>query len=61
MYLKMERKNKIKVNSKVNFTNVKMSAAFHGGLTLNQQKKNSKNSKINAISMCRRFELFAFC
>jgi histidinol phosphatase-like enzyme (inositol monophosphatase family) len=33
------KKNKIKVNSKVNFTNMKMSAAFHGGLTLNQQKK----------------------
>jgi fructose-1,6-bisphosphatase/inositol monophosphatase family enzyme len=33
------KKNKIKVNSKVIFTNMKMSAAFHGGLTLNQQKK----------------------
>src|SRR5210317_1755342 len=33
------KKNKIKVNSKVNFINMKMSAAFHGGLTLNQQKK----------------------
>jgi histidinol phosphatase-like enzyme (inositol monophosphatase family) len=33
------KKNKIKVNSKVNFTNMKMSAAFHGGLTLDQQKK----------------------
>jgi len=33
------KKHKIKVNSKVDFANMKMSAAFHGGLTLNQQKK----------------------
>jgi len=40
------KKNKIKVNSKVNFTNMKMSAAFHGGLTLNQQKKIPKILKL---------------
>jgi histidinol phosphatase-like enzyme (inositol monophosphatase family) len=40
------KKNKIKVNSKANFTNMKMSAAFHGGLTLNQQKKIPKILKL---------------
>jgi len=33
------RKKKIKVNSKATFSNMKMSAAFHGSLTLDQQKK----------------------
>ena len=33
------KKKKIKVNSKVTFSNFKMSAGFHGGLTLKQQKK----------------------
>ncbi len=32
-------KRKLRVNSKVTFSNMKMSAAFHGGLTLKQQKK----------------------
>ena len=32
-------KKKIKVNKSVSFSNIKVSAAFHGGLTLNQQKK----------------------
>ena len=40
------KKKKIKVNSKVNFSNIKMSAAFHGGLTLNQQKKIPKILKL---------------
>ena len=30
---------KIQVNSKASFSNMKMSAAFHGGLTLKQQSK----------------------
>ena len=30
---------KIKVNNKVSFSNIKLSAGFHGALTLNQQKK----------------------
>ncbi len=33
------KKRKIKVNKKVSFKNLKMSAAFHGMLSLNQQKK----------------------
>ena len=33
------KKKRIKVNLKASFSNMKMSAAFHGGLTLKQQKK----------------------
>ena len=33
------KKRKIKVNNKSNFSNMKLSAAFHGSLSLNQQKK----------------------
>ena len=33
------KKRKIKVNSKATFSNMKLSAAFHGSLSLNQQKK----------------------
>ena len=33
------KKRRLKVNSKATFSNMKMSAAFHGGLTLAQQKK----------------------
>ena len=33
------KKRKLKVNGKTTFSNMKMSAAFHGGLTLKQQKK----------------------
>ena len=33
------KKTRLKVNHKATFSNMKMSAAFHGGLTLNQQKK----------------------
>ena len=33
------RKKKLKVNQKATFSNMKMSAGFHGGLTLKQQKK----------------------
>ena len=39
MFLKMEKKKRIKVNSKAKFSDMKMSAAFHGSLTLKQQKK----------------------
>ena len=41
-----EKKTKIKVNSKVKFRNIKLSAAFHGALTLNQQKKIPKILKL---------------
>ena len=33
------KKSKLKVNYKATFSNMKLSAAFHGSLTLNQQKK----------------------
>ena len=33
------KKRKLNVNKKATFSNMKMSAAFHGGLTLTQQKK----------------------
>ena len=33
------KKRRIKVNSKATFSNMKLSAAFHGSLSLNQQKK----------------------
>ena len=33
------KKRRLKVNTKVNFSNMKLSAAFHGSLSLNQQKK----------------------
>ncbi len=33
------KKRKLKVNSKTTFSNMKMSAAFHGSLSLKQQKK----------------------
>ena len=40
------KKRKLKVNKQANFKNVKMSAAFHGSLTLNQQKKIPKILKL---------------
>ncbi len=33
------KKKRIKINSKATFSNMKLSAAFHGSLSLNQQKK----------------------
>ena len=40
------KKIKIKVNAKAKFSNFKLSAAFHGGLNLNQQKKIPKILKL---------------
>ncbi|MDC1032869.1 inositol monophosphatase [Candidatus Pelagibacter sp.] len=40
------KRRKIKVNNNAKFSNMKMSAAFHGGLTLNQQKKIPKILKL---------------
>ena len=37
--VKNDKKRKIKVNKKATFKNVKVSAAFHGALSLNKQKK----------------------
>ena len=55
------KKKKIKVNKKATFSNMKLSAAFHGILSLNKQKKNSSDIKTNAISLFRCFKLFSFC
>jgi myo-inositol-1(or 4)-monophosphatase len=40
------KRKKLKVNNKVSFSNLKMSAAFHGNLTLKQQKKIPKILKL---------------
>ena len=40
------KRKKLKVNNKVLFSNLKMSAAFHGSLTLKQQKKIPKILKL---------------
>ena len=40
------KKIKIKVNNKAKFSNMKMSAAFHGGLSLSQQKRIPKILKL---------------
>ncbi len=40
------KKNKLKVNQKASFSNLKMSVAFHGGLSLNKQKKIPKILKL---------------
>ena len=45
------KRKKITVNKKVSFKDVKVSAAFHGWLSLDKQKKNSSNFKINAIPL----------
>ena len=44
-------KKKLQVNKKASFKSVRVSAAFHGWLSLNKQKKNTSNFKINAISV----------
>ena len=45
------KKRKLKVNKKVSSSQMKVAGAFHGWLSLNKQKKNSKSFKINAISL----------
>ena len=40
------KKKKIKVNRNISFSNLKVSGAFHGGLTLKQQQKISKITKL---------------
>ena len=39
MSQKMEKKKRLKVNSRATYDNMKLSAAFHGSLTLKQQNK----------------------
>ena len=41
-----KKRKKIKVNKKVSFSNIKVAAAFHGGISLNQQKKIPKILKL---------------
>ena len=41
-----KKRKKIKVNKKVLFSNIKMAAAFHGDISLNQQKKIPKILKL---------------
>tara|TARA_B100000700_G_C14963596_1_gene817756 strand:+ start:396 stop:1202 length:807 start_codon:yes stop_codon:yes gene_type:complete len=41
-----KKRKKIKVNQKVSFSNIKLAAAFHGGIKLNQQKKIPKILKL---------------
>ena len=45
------KRKKITVNKKVLFKDVKVSAAFHGWLSLDKAKKNSSSFKINAVSL----------
>ena len=41
-----KKRKRINVNKKVLFSNIKLAAAFHGGITLNQQKKIPKVLKL---------------
>ena len=56
------KKRKLKVNNKASFSNMKLAAAFHGGLTLKDQKKIPKILKlmqfpcIDALSYCHLAE-----
>ena len=45
------KRKKISVNKKATFKDIKVSAAFHGWLSLDKQKKNSSNLKVNAIPL----------
>ena len=65
------QKRKLKVNSKLNFTNAKLAAAFHNQLTLKQQSKIQKFIKrmqfpcFDALTYCQlaegRLEMVAQC
>ena len=66
-----KKKRKLKVNSKLNFTNAKLAAAFHNQLTLKQQSKIQKFIKrmqfpcFDALTYCQlaegRLEMVAQC
>ena len=45
------KKLKLSINKKATFKNMKVSAAFHGYLSLNKQKKNSKDFKNDAVPL----------
>ena len=65
------KKRKLKVNSKINFANAKLAAAFHNQLTLKQQSKIQKFIKrmqfpcFDALTYCQlaegRLEMVAQC
>ena len=65
------KKRKLKVNTKINFTNAKLAAAFHNTLSLKQQAKISKFIKrmqfpcFDALTYCQlaegRLEIVAQC
>ncbi len=65
------KKRKLKINSKVNFTNAKLAAAFHNTLSLKQQFKIKKFIKrmqfpcFDALTYCQlaegRIEIVAQC
>ena len=65
------KKRKLKVNSKLNFANAKLAAAFHNQLTLKQQSKIQKFIKrmqfpcFDALTYCQlaegRLEMVAHC
>ena len=65
------KKRKLKVNTKVNFSNAKLAAAFHNTLSLKQQSKISKFIKrmqfpcFDALTYCQlaegRLEIVAQC
>ena len=65
------KKRKLKINNKVNFTNAKLAAAFHNHLSLKQQLKISKFIKrmqfpcFDALTYCHlaegRIEVVAQC
>ncbi len=46
------KKKLLKVNKKAKVSKMKLSAAFHGTLSLSQQKKNSIYFKKDGVSMC---------
>ena len=46
MSLKKKKRKRIEVNKNVSFSNIKVSAAFHGCISLNQQKKIPKILKL---------------
>ncbi len=70
-YFENNKKRKLKVNSKLNFTNAKLAAAFHNQLTLKQQSKTKKFIKrmqfpcFDALTYCQlaegRLEMVAQC
>jgi len=65
------KKKKLKINSKINFTNAKLAAAFHGTLSLKKQYKINKFVKkmqfpcFDALTYCQlaegRIEIVAQC